>query len=68
MQAGLKKASLLNRIVYICKLEGTISIDTCNTNCLIVINNIGDLSTDFAMFSFFSRRSKFLSLISPHQI
>jgi len=57
MQAGLKNESLLDRNVYICKLEYQISFDIRKIHCLIVINKTGNLSTDFALFSIFSRRS-----------
>lgn len=38
------------------------------TSSCLVINKINDLSTDSAMFSFFSRRFKLLLFISPQQI
>jgi hypothetical protein len=57
MQAGLKNGSLLDRNVYLCKMGDQRSFDISKTDGLIVINKTGDLSTDFAMFCIFSRRS-----------
>jgi len=57
MQAGLKNGSLLDRNVYLCKVGDQQSFDISKAEGLIVINKTGDLSTDFAMFCIFSRRS-----------